>query len=1288
MRLDNWEETSPDKLRQAFSNYISRGSIPEGIVFFQQVVARYPDYGLAWDLLGRLLDTSGKFEAAYHAFYQGALTSERSEKVSTEAKVNDFVKVAKFCLRHGWVQRAQRHLEEVLLLSPRHEEARSLLGQLNVEKIKQLPTATQVPSKLSPSEKDSEPAQPVLTDISRLMAEGHKAFTLQDFERAEVFYRKAIKLGPRHSSAYISLAQTFYRRGQLAEALQIMEQGLSRETDNRIAILQTLGSLYMKQGIFHKVIDIYTQIVQKARSESERVGAYQWIGKGYAELGEFDKAKEAYQKALELAPTNSHIRGLLERLQRRIASARGELLPSAESTTETLSPDDEEEADWGEDEDIFPGPGGPTISPMLEVDAERYSWRDPAILARGGVVQIEDAQRLMRDAISAKETFGTKALRFLEAAKAFGTLDESQRDPNQHQEALNRYAGQQAGYYMLQLVGEIKRNSKTRTDRARWLRDAACAYYVESMKILQYRKLSFMLYFLQKYLQALLLLELGEADAKSIFGSLEGTQKLEVILQQAARHSEPRILETVAKGVLELGRAERDLIRKIYNNRVVRRTIFRHKEEWRHVLAKLGEPRTDLSFPTAMRSIINKWKKSELDALLKFSEIYNYRVTLDNIGDVRGGLEELLTLQGVYSETDKQLLRETIDNVLSHLVRYGELPPNSVERDLLAERARQQIRKLRDRIKEYPTYWGRVNFDALLQKWEKLLGRAEEARLAEIRPELIARLESKRLPTHESIAALVFSVMNGGQATALETKFHLLPDETLYECNDPIVELGNIPPGKSAPAQIRLKFRPTNESLKFLTIRYTVSYSNAAKTPLPSFEDTVHFGDFRTIAPNPFNEAPLVTDERMFKGRDELLGWLTAKLNSEERYRSTLLYGLTRTGKSSILYHLQKRTLGRLVQFEGQEQPFRLLPLRIPFDKCAAGNTADEFYSAAFKLVQDQLDLLRVDSPEQSQYLPDVNFEELSKSIGGFEEIIHDLYKAGFYSVFLIDEFSLYRQLFEKKILDAGFLSRLRSFSLDERVASFVYAGTYDLKALTSDPAYGFTGQFVATDERQVGRISDDAARELVQVIQDRLYFSDTAIEEILFLSGRIPYFIQMICKNCVYYANEHETPSITPVELQAVIDLLVSREFQSDQRTDIRPISAAQFSANVWNRSDPLLTTAVLAVLSFDAQAGRKDSFISAEQIERTFRASRITLVPRELVDTIEDLTSKQILEVRRNPDDVVAYRIGVDLFRRWFVLNHSLEWALGRLKMGVEEVVDGDRLTDSQVGRSHQEA
>src|SRR5262249_6899427 len=159
----------------------------------------------------------------------------------------------------------------------------------------------------------------------------------------------------------------------------------------------------------------------------------------------------------------------------------------------------------------------------------------------------------------------------------------------------------------------------------------------------------------------------------------------------------------------------------------------------------------------------------------------------------------------------------------------------------------------------------------------------ERARVGEARPDLRVQLESRRLPTREPAPFLVFTVTNSGQATALDTTFRLLPSEGQYEYAERDLALGSIAPSSTATARVSVHITPSSEAVKFLILRYQVRYRVGNNDELlPVTEDTVHFGDFRPIK-NPFDEARPVSDLQMFKGRTELLGWLMAKLVSEDR---------------------------------------------------------------------------------------------------------------------------------------------------------------------------------------------------------------------------------------------------------------------------------------------------------------------------------------------------------------------------------------------------------------------
>ena len=64
-----------------------------------------------------------------------------------------------------------------------------------------------------------------------------------------------------------------------------------------------------------------------------------------------------------------------------------------------------------------------------------------------------------------------------------------------------------------------------------------------------------------------------------------------------------------------------------------------------------------------------------------------------------------------------------------------------------------------------------------------------------------------------------------------------------------------------------------------------------------------------------------------------------------------------------------------------------------------------------------------------------------------------------------------------------------------------------------------------------------------MDVMKDSIWFTDEAKAAIHTLSGNIRYFIQILCKNCGYYAVENKRKYIGYPELKHVVDILVGKD-------------------------------------------------------------------------------------------------------------------------------------------------
>ena len=170
--------------------------------------------------------------------------------------------------------------------------------------------------------------------------------------------------------------------------------------------------------------------------------------------------------------------------------------------------------------------------------------------------------------------------------------------------------------------------------------------------------------------------------------------------------------------------------------------------------------------------------------------------------------------------------------------------------------------------------------------------------------------------------------------------------------------------------------------------------------------------------------------------------------------------------------------------------------------------------------------------------------------------------------MFFVDEFSFIKVMMDNKVLNPAFLHTLRQFSFEGK-AGFIYAGTYDVDALLEDPAYGITGQLVGCKKAQVNEIDRTSTEELIQVLGNKLIFTEEAVKHIHMLSGDVPYFVQMICKYCGFYAVENKRAIIGYPELENVVQILTG-ERPACENSLVKSLPENVFQNNMFSPADP----------------------------------------------------------------------------------------------------------------------
>jgi hypothetical protein len=255
--------------------------------------------------------------------------------------------------------------------------------------------------------------------------------------------------------------------------------------------------------------------------------------------------------------------------------------------------------------------------------------------------------------------------------------------------------------------------------------------------------------------------------------------------------------------------------------------------------------------------------------------------------------------------------------------------------------------------------------------------------------------------------------------------------------------------------------------------------------------------------------------------------------------------------------------------------------------------------------------------------------------------------------MFLVDEFSYIKVMMDNNFVNPAFLHTLRQYSL-AGLASFIYAGTYDIKALLKDSKYGITGQLVNAVEEQISEIDQQSAEELISVMGDKLRFTPDAVEHIHKLSGDVPYFVQMICKYCGFYAVENKRSIIGYPELEKIISILTG-EREMTTNSMVKTLPENVFQNNMFSPADPIEVNVLISSIVFYNRENKENPRgVGVVELQELWAKKNIAAFRPKLAESIELLCQKKVL-IQKEDEWLPVYIISVDLFRRWWAVHHT---------------------------------
>jgi tetratricopeptide (TPR) repeat protein len=1044
------------------------------------------------------------------------------------------------------------------------------------------------------------------------------------------------------------------------QAMRMIDENLAKSAIDdkyKSSFLLKKAQLYSTLQKPEESEKIYRELIHFNENSGEPKTNIRALSHYYTELARLQSLRpeklplaiESAKKAINYNPNNNFSRNLLLQLENRQTMS---IIPDETIAGLDLAGD---EADLQVDEEDTSG----DISPMLRIDFEEHHYTHPLIIKNGGIPTPSIADAIMKQAREIR--VGDMSERYpiyLDAAKSYSELDVGSYETRNYLMASAFYARLKGDSLYYNFKNRVLRNDLALDELTR-LKDSACSYYLESARLLSdispkslpgiftnYLILNIVHYYLKR----------GRSITEYYFSGKFGD-----VFRNCLKNKD-EILEKIAWAtVIDCGAVSSRAWNRLYDLPDGTGFLygdFSNPRQKKYIYdlinsAEEGAP-IDIGLKPGkfLQAAFKKRRNNEIELgkiINNISRLTFEGRSIESIAQAWSGVsgyDKLLTA------TDRET-EKAVDEAIKIVKPY--LRRNLPERRILLIQFENMIEKQIEFINRNTTIYGRVYFFRLLSKWKGDIARISNKEIVQSRPALEAEVDPPYYLNDRNKTKVLLIIKNKGEVTA---QGYIIDGVAELAQGGPmrhefkIEKMNEIPAGGKTDDSLELPAEMgLNSNIIDLDIAIVPLYQNE-KTGGMDFRFTLENEPESVLKTGdiPWNER-IIPQTHLFKGREMLIDKLYHHYLSVERSSPYILYGLTRTGKSSILQYLGEEINHTPLAMRGRDMT--LVAVEWDFMEAANYSKHIDFWEYLITKIHNSL------GNNQKKITGSLNNEYQFK---GFQDIIEIMNRDGIYPLFLVDEFSYVKTLVDKNIIPHAFLGYLRQCSLDDK-AGFVFAGTYDTKELIKNEKYGITGQFVHARDEQIDKIDDKAAEDLINVIEEKLIFTSDAVKHIKLLSGNIPYFIQLICKYCGYYAVENKRRSIGYPELENVIRILTGQESPPGKSSVIR-LPENVFQNNQLGTSDSKKVIALISSIAwFSRESPGEPRGARMNQLQELWARYKVESFRPALADSIQILREKKIISSEQDEGDTI-YKLSVDLFRRWWN-NHypDIELALAAI-------------------------
>ena len=638
------------------------------------------------------------------------------------------------------------------------------------------------------------------------------------------------------------------------------------------------------------------------------------------------------------------------------------------------------------------------------------------------------------------------------------------------------------------------------------------------------------------------------------------------------------------------------------------------------------------------------------------------------------------------NESEKNCWDETVKILLS-VVKYIETSDFDVKNDLL----RQMLQSIED-VKEM------IESSATMYTYEFILDLLHSI-------ETQIHIEAKGL--YEDFKPKISVLVPAGQQSALNLQngevtvpINFTNRENVQNAENVRIEIKTEKPfifhddralrelktvrgnGKGESILLRFGTEIGNSDIKMLEFSVSISYQYKVsifdeeiinEEPVRIAVPLYNQDEFEPIKPNPFEpyiSGKVVSDKNMFFGRakdiEEIIGVMSAGTGANNQGRALALYGQTRTGKSSLLYHVENGLRERDLEHNiiintgsiGDQNLhdkditellytiLRTLEKEIKRkagkdDVANLGLEHGQVYHPILieKMKKDDININAdevLENPERSRLIFNKIFKDFCEYVTGLEPTYN--------VVLMIDEFTYIYDWIRQGKMDSSITQWWKALLQNNKIFAIII-GQDHMMQFVNDISISpvISNDFQTTELKKVTYLSEMDAKSLMSdpillISEDgkkESRYKEGAIERLYELTSGSAFLIMNFCGKLVNYLNEQKSMYIT----RAHIDDFLKK--------NLAEFEESRFFEPQYNDKSEVDNTEIIAKNKEILKAIARGSY------NREWANIRLLLENEENTKLIDKLVERDVLV--RNGED--RCKIKVALYKEWLIERYGLE-------------------------------